>query len=72
MCKAIQTEGVTYAGGDYYDRMAGAVMTNQYFTPPAMDVIKKLKILFRNLICCLVPESRRDLFLTQIYGSVSG
>lgn len=63
---------LTCAGGDSYDRMVGAVMTNQYFIPPAMDVVKKLKILLRNLICCLVPESRRDLFLTQIYGSVSG
>lgn len=40
--KAIQE---AYAGRDYYDRMVGAVMTNQYFTTPAVDAAKKLKIL---------------------------
>lgn len=40
--KAIQE---AYAGRDYYDRMVGAVMTNQYFTAPAVDAAKKLKIL---------------------------
>ncbi len=35
----------TYAGRDYYDRMVGAVMTNQYFTSPAVEAAKKLKIL---------------------------
>ena len=34
-----------YAGRDYYDRMVGAVMTNQYFTSPAVQAAKKLKIL---------------------------
>lgn len=34
-----------YAGKDYYDRMAGVVMTNQYFTTPAVEAAKKLKIL---------------------------
>lgn len=34
-----------YAGRDYYDRMVGAVMTNQYFTRPAVEAAKKLKIL---------------------------
>ena len=34
-----------YAGRDYYDRMVGAVMTNQYFTAPAVDAARKLKIL---------------------------
>lgn len=34
-----------YAGKDFYDCMAGAVMTNQYFTSPAVEVAKKLKIL---------------------------
>lgn len=34
-----------YAGRDYYDRMVGAVMTNQYFTTPAVEASKKLKIL---------------------------
>ncbi len=40
--KAIQE---AYAGRDYYDRMVGAVMTNQYFTTPAVEAAKKLKIL---------------------------
>ena len=40
--KAIQE---AYAGRDYYDRMVGAVITNQYFTTPAVDAAKKLKIL---------------------------
>lgn len=40
--KAIQE---AYAGRDYYDRMVGAVMTNQYFTSPAMEAAGKLKIL---------------------------
>lgn len=34
-----------YAGRDYYDRMVGAVLTNQYFTAPAVDAARKLKIL---------------------------
>ena len=34
-----------YAGRDFYDRMVGAVMTNQYFTQPAVDAARKLKIL---------------------------
>lgn len=34
-----------YAGRDYYDRMVGVVMTNQYFTAPAVEAAKKLKIL---------------------------
>lgn len=40
--KAIQE---AHAGRDYYDRMVGAVLTNQYFTTPAVDAAKKLKIL---------------------------
>lgn len=40
--KAIQE---AYAGRDYYDRMVGAVLTNQYFTAPAVEAAKKLKIL---------------------------
>ena len=40
--KAIQE---AYAGRDYYDRMVGAVMTNQFFTAPAVEAAKKLKIL---------------------------
>ena len=40
--KAIQE---AYAGRDYYDRMVGAVLTTQYFTTPAVEAAKKLKIL---------------------------
>lgn len=40
--KAVQE---AYAGKDYYDRMVGAVLTNQYFTQPAVDAAKRLKIL---------------------------
>ncbi len=40
--KAVQE---AYAGRDYYDRMVGVVLTNQYFTKPAIEAAKKLKIL---------------------------
>jgi len=40
--KAVQE---AYAGRDYYDRMVGAVLTNQYFTRPAVEAAAKLKIL---------------------------
>ena len=40
--KAIQE---IYAGRDYYDRQIGVVMTNQYFTAPAVQAAGKLKIL---------------------------
>lgn len=39
--KAVQE---IYAGRDYYDRMVGVVMTNQYFTAPAVKYAEKLKI----------------------------
>ena len=32
-------------GRAYYERMVGAVMTNQYFTAPAVEAAKKLQIL---------------------------
>ena len=34
-----------YAGRDYYDRMVGAVMTNQYFTEAAVKAAGKLNIM---------------------------
>lgn len=34
-----------YAGRDYYDRMVGVVMTNQYFTGPAVKMARKLNVL---------------------------
>lgn len=40
--KAVQE---VYAGRDYYDRMVGVVMTNQYFPRPAVEVARKLRIL---------------------------
>ena len=40
--KAIQE---ACAGREFYDRMVGAVLTNQYFTKPAVEAAKKLKIL---------------------------
>lgn len=40
--KAVQE---AYAGRDYYDRMVGVVLTNQYFTRPAKEAAQKLKIL---------------------------
>ena len=46
--KAIQE---AHAGRDYYDRMVGAVLTNQYFTTPAVDAAKKLKILLWDRGC---------------------
>lgn len=41
----VQAVQQVYAGRDYYDRMVGAIMTNQYFTAPAVEAAKKLKIL---------------------------
>lgn len=65
--KAVQE---AYAGRDYYDRMVGVVMTNQYFTTPAVEAAKKLKILLwdggylESMLEELSPgkESRRDRF----------
>lgn len=39
--KAVQE---VYAGRDYYDCMVGVVMSNQYFTGPAVEAAKKLKV----------------------------
>jgi restriction system protein len=41
----VQAVQEAYAGRDYYDRMVGAVITNQYFTQPAVEAARKLKIL---------------------------
>lgn len=40
--KAVQE---VYAGRDYYNRMVGVVITNQYFTQPAVEMAEKLKII---------------------------
>lgn len=37
--KAVQE---VYAGKDYYDRMIGVVITNQYYTEPAVKLASKL------------------------------
>lgn len=49
-----------YAGRDYYDRMVGAVMTNQYFTTSAVDAAKRLKILLwdRGYLDSMMDEER--------------
>lgn len=53
--KAVQE---AYAGRDYYDRMVGAVLTNQYFTQPAVEAAQKLKILLwdRGYLESLIEE----------------
>ena len=40
--KAVQE---VYAGRDFYGRMVGVVMTNQYFTQPAVELAQKLNIM---------------------------
>ncbi|MBD5458495.1 MAG: restriction endonuclease [Lachnospiraceae bacterium] len=49
-----------YAGKDYYDRMVGAVMTNQYFTAAAVEAAKRLKILLwdRGYLDSMMDEER--------------
>lgn len=53
--KAVQE---AYAGRDYYDRMVGAVLTNQYFTKPAIEAAEKLKILLwdREYLTAMIEE----------------
>lgn len=53
--KAVQE---AYAGRDYYDRMVGAVLTNQYFTKPAIEAAGKLKILLwdREYLMAMIEE----------------
>lgn len=49
----------TYGGRDYYDCMVGAVMTNQYFTAPAVKAAEKLHILLwdRGYLDSMIEES---------------
>ena len=51
-----------YAGRDYYDRMVGAVMTNQYFTTAAVDAAKRLKILLwdRGYLDSMIEEGEKN------------
>lgn len=53
--KAVQE---AYAGRDYYDRMVGAVLTNQFFTKPAIEAAAKLKILLwdREYLLAMIEE----------------
>lgn len=48
----------TYGGRDYYGCMVGAVMTNQYFTEPAVKAAQKLHILLwdRGYLDSMVEE----------------
>ncbi|MBQ7933551.1 MAG: restriction endonuclease [Lachnospiraceae bacterium] len=56
--KAVQE---AYAGRDYYDRMVGAVLTNQYFTTPAVEAARKLKILLwdRGYLESMIAEGKK-------------
>ncbi|MDE6406057.1 MAG: restriction endonuclease [Lachnospiraceae bacterium] len=49
----------TYGGLAYYERMVGAVMTNQYFTAPAVEAARKLHILLwdRGYMDAMIEES---------------
>ena len=50
-----------YAGRDYYDRMVGVVMTNQYFTQPAVELAGKLNIMLwdRGYIDAMTDEDKK-------------
>lgn len=52
-----------YAGRDYYDKMVGVVMTNQYFTGPAVKMAEKLNILLWDR--GYVEELERELGLER-------
>ncbi len=56
--KAVQE---VYAGRDYYDRMVGVVMTNQYFTQPAVELAKKLNIMLwdRGYVDTMTDEDKK-------------
>lgn len=58
--KAVQE---AFAGKEYYDRMVGAVLTNQYFTQPAVDAAKKLKILLwdRGYLDVMLEETNEQV-----------
>lgn len=56
--KAVQE---IYAGRDFYDRMVGVVMTNQYFTQPAVELAQKLNIMLwdRGYVDAMADEDGR-------------
>lgn len=68
--KAVQE---AYAGRDYYDRMVGAVLTNQYFTTPAVEAAKKLKILLwdRGYLDTMLEEDKTSLNVSKSAGPLS-
>jgi len=41
----VQAVMEAYAGRDYYEKMVGVVLSNQSFTPSAVNMAKKLKIM---------------------------
>ncbi len=57
--KAVQE---VYAGKDYYNCMVGVVMTNQYFTSPAVELAKKLNIMLwdRGYVESMEKENGRE------------
>ena len=55
-----------YAGRDYYDRMVGAVMTNQYFTSPAVKAAEKLKILLWDGGCLEISDGQTVFSLRRL------
>lgn len=50
-----------YAGKAYYGRMVAAVMTNQYFTGPAVELAERLQVLLwdRGYLSEMLEEIRR-------------
>ena len=50
----------TYGGLAYYERMVGVIMTNQYFTAPAVEAAKKLRILLwdRGYLDGMIDENK--------------
>ena len=50
----------TYGGLAYYERMVGVIMTNQYFTAPAGEAAKKLRILLwdRGYLDAMIDENK--------------
>ncbi len=56
--KAVQE---VYAGRDYYGRMVGVVMTNQYFTQPAVELAQKLNIMLwdRGYVDAMTDEDKK-------------
>ena len=50
----------TYGGLAYYESMVGVIMTNQYFTAPAVEAAKKLRILLwdRGYLDAMIDENK--------------